>query len=531
MTNPLPYWGCWNTGEFQRHEEEDRGYSPEWQSSYISDGYHIHPTFEIPFRTMQTDVRAQRPWYWGAYWDNAKNENLSLTLIGTNLEDGFRQLSPWKDMLPGEPHPFIETEHGSIIPLASPWNKNVHHWYDYGVRFGEWLSREFAQDYPDCPYIYIGNNNEIGRARPEDAVKDIAMPDMLRNRLATELNYEISIAYALRRSYFVQGMNKACPEWAGRIFIHAYSESGTEHQRVEVDETQRRYRYPWAGPSGDIEWLGFHATINTGYIHNWSDNAAGNLKSPAVKACNSRFGLNLYEPISPGTKFETHFWNGVNCPPDTWQGVVRSVLWIMRTEQNRLFLGASQTVADTFDQHMKPFIDAVEEVYDGGVLERFWQHGELLTNRWSRDLDEMPLTEYEAKKGVWATGYGHPYQWTGGAPSETVEDPANRWFLQTTNKDNRLQFIQHPSGSRWDHWVDRWKDNRSQTDPLNVIAVCLKHEDEHLLFVCAPNGTQTNVEVTITTNDDTFKVSIPSVSPAGNFMHRNSAGLWMDVAP
>lgn len=490
--NKLPYWGSWNTGENQQSDGQDTGYTPDWQLQQISQGKHIHPTFELFTDNLPRNIRTTRAVYFEPAWTYAKTNKLPITFVGRNFEQMFKELEPWKSMTKEDPHPFIQKTDGLLLKYAtSPWNKNTHHWYDLGLKLGQYLSREFAQDYPDCPYVYLGNNNEVGLALLNQAKLDIAIPSYLVGADSQLIHREMWDGYRLRRGEFLKGLDDGCPEWAGRMHTFAYTGFGNEFCSVE-SSVPGIYRYPWIGGEGKLEFAGLNVTANIGYLHSWSSNQAWTVRSPQVECCNARHALDVYRrSVNPEFELETHFWNGKAVPPDAWKGVVRTVLWVMRSEKNRLFLGSSQTVASTYDRDMKPLVEAIEEVHTNSVLRDFWENGTLLENRWTRDWVAQPkLGQYDT-----ATGYGHPYYWKTSVPPEE-QDPGNRWYLQHVPLNNRLiQWVEN--GLPRPMMRDYWQSDREHKTVIPVFAIAIQKGDEYLIYAHAPQGQLNDVEIQV----------------------------------
>jgi len=500
----LPYWGSWNTGEYQKRDGEDTGYHPDWQYDRIVAGSHLHPTFEFISDTLPERIRLTRAHYYEPLWSHARQTKLPLTFIGRNFGDMFRRLEPWASMT--EQHPFVEYEDGSIQRRwLSPWNQNAHHWSALGRLIGAYLRKEYAQDYPDPPYVYLGDNNELGMCRLAEAMKDVALPEYLAGADRQLIIREMWDGYRMRRSLLIEGIREACPEWADEIHLFAYSDFGNEFCAVEQKADPYAYRYPWSGADGRLEFAGYHVTANVGYLHSWSNHSPHKVRSPQVEACNSRYALDRYRSaVNPAFELETHFWNGQNRDADVWQGVVRCVLWTMRTERNRLFLGASQSVSDTWENHMKPLVRAVEEVHRNRQLADFWQHGELLHNRWARDWRRFPATsKYDTQDG-----YGHPYHWPSVLPPEE-QDPGRRWFLQRVPVNQR--FVPWKTiGGPDNRLFDRWRNDRSHQTDVPVFAIALQREDRYLVYAHAPQGAlrEVNIEICPDGNEPRFSVTV-----------------------
>lgn len=526
--NELPYFGSWNTGEFQLADGQDTGYHPDWQLEQMAQGRHIYPTFEIITDTLPTNIRANRAAYYEPMWTHAKAEGLPLVLIGRNYEGMFGKLQPWTDMTTGQDHPFLELADGTIVEKASPWNQHVHHWYDLGLRFGQWLEAEYASDYPDVPWVYLGNNNEAGIAKYHEAVNDIAKPTYLEGVNKFIVTREMWQGYRLRRMRFIQGLNDGCPSWAGKMKIYAYSGFGNEFGAVEGQpDSWGRYRFPWVGADGDTEYIGYSVTANIGYLHSWSNHSPHKVRSPQVEACNAKYAMDLYKAAHPDFEVETHFWNGQNVSAEVWQGVIRCVMWIMRTKHNRLFLGASRTVADTYARDMHPLVTACEEVHNIPTLTRFWKHGKLLKNLWERDPAQQPPTQWEAKdlSKRFVKGYGHPFHWPNAMPAES-KDPGERWFLQHAELNERVRFVPHQTSPQFDQYRDWWQSDRTHQQVVKVYCLAFEEGGEYLLYAHSPIGEQTNVVVQVCPDGSSprFTVELPTVPVSGSFWLYDTEG-------
>lgn len=514
--NKLPYWGSWNTGEFQRYDGEDRGYSPDWQLPRIQAGDHIIPTFELITDSLPQNVRTVRsPHYYEPMWSYVKEHNLPLTFIGRNFEGMFFRLEPWKDM----DRIYTQTTDGRKLTKVSAWADNHDLFFDLGLTLGDYLQSEYAFDYRTPPYVYLGNNNEAGIAKYEDSILDVLFPIYLEDENPYAIKREMWKQYGIRRQRFLDGLNEGCPEWAGRMHIFAYSSFGSSFSESEgKPEHLGRYRVPWFGVDGDEEYAGQNVTANIGYIHSWSTHSPYMVRSPQVEACNSRWALNEKLNADPDFELETHFWNGQGHSPEIWKGVVRCVLWTMRTEKNRLFLGSNQTVADTYTRDMEPFIQACEEVHQNPILSDFWESGELLANRWKRDLSTTPLLPWEAKdpenRAVMA--YGHPYYWPKAVP--WYSDPGERWFLQHVPINDRLRLVPHHSNSNFDQYRDFWQSDRSHQQVIRVFAICVQAGNRYLLFAHSPLGNMEGVEIQVCPDGTSPRFSVNvDTSVSGDF--------------
>lgn len=509
-----PEWGLWNTGEFQKKDGQDSGYHPDWQYQKIRNGSHLSPTFELISDSLPKGIRDARPWYFEPMWSHARENRLPLVFIGRNFEDMFRRLEPWASLT--EDHPFIEYEDGTVYRRwLSPWNQHADHWRQLGRRLGQYLSDEFGQDYPNPPSVYLGNNNELGLPRFSEAVKDVAFPEYLRGAEKQLVIREMWHGIALRRGKFLQGLKEGCPEWADVLHVYAYSDFGNEFSAVEIRSDPFRYRHPWSGPGGDVEFSGQNVTANVGYLHSWSSHRPGTVRSPQVEACNSRYALERYRAsVNPAFDLETHFWNGRDVPPDVWRGVVRCVLWTMRTDRNRLFLGAGETVADTYESDLRPLEESCEEVHENATLRRFWTEGTLLCNRWSRDWKSRPAaSRYDTQ-----SGYGHPYHWPAVLPPEE-QDPGDRWYLQHVPLNQR--FVPWSSvGGPDDRMFDRWQQDRAHRATVKVFSIALELDGEYLVFAHAPHGDMQGVEIQVCPDGSEPRLVVTvDVPVTGSFWH------------
>lgn len=508
-----PEWGSWNTGEFQLHDGQDTGYHPDWQYEQVTSGKHISPTFEFMSHNFASNIREAKPHYYEPMWSHARENKLPLVLIGRNFEDLFRTMSPWKDMGADDNLHVVLADGTVKTRWVSPWNKNSHHWYDLGLRMGQYLQREYADDYPDPPHVYIGNNNEMGIPRLVDAMKDVAMPDYLVLAEKQLIHREMWEGIRLRRGHFLRGLRDGCPSWANVLHVYAYTGFGNSFGEVDIRSDPHRYRLPWAGADGRIEFAGLNVTANIGYLHNWSTHSPHKVRSPQVEAGNARYALDRYrDSVNPAFDLETHFWNGRSVGPEVFRGVVRCVLWQMRTKRNRLFLGASATRAETMERHMQPFMESVEEIHDNPILLDFWEHGTLLPNLWTRDWEQNPArNRYDTQ-----SGYGHPYFWPAVMPPEE-QDPGQRWFLQRVPLNER--FVPwNTIGGRDDRMWDRWVNDRSHQVDVPVFAICLEKDGQYLLFAHAPMGRRDGVEIQVCPDGNVPRFSvIVGVTTGGGF--------------
>jgi len=518
--NKLPYWGSWNTGEFQRWDGEDRGYSPDWQLPRIQAGDHIVPTFELITDSLPVNVRSVRsPHYYEPMWSYVKEHNLPLTFVGRNFEGMFARLEPWVSM---GPELFTSRPDGSVTNKVSAWVNNFDHWYDLGFRLGEYLQVEYANDYSNPPYVYLGNNNEAGIPKYEEYSVDPLRQTSVEGEVTVDkyvLQREFWKQMSLRRQHFMRGLNDGCPSWSGRMHIFAYTGFGGQFSESEgKPEDLGRYRIPWGGSDGQLEFEGQNVTANIGYIHSWSTHSPYKVRSPQVEASNSRWALDQKLNSDPEFQLETHFWNGQNHEAEVWKGVVRCVLWTMRTEKNRLFLGSNQTVADTYENHMLPLIESCEEVHRNPILADFWQNSTLLHNRWERDFNVMPLLPWEAKdpEKRAVKGYGHPYYWSKAVP--WYSDPGDRWFLQNASANERLVLIQHPSGPQFNQYRDMWQSDRAHQSVIKVFALCFQSGDDYLIFASSPIGPQEDVTIDICPDGPMPRFSVTvDTSVSGDF--------------
>lgn len=488
-SRPLPVVGCWNTGEFQRKDGEDAGYSPDWQFERIREGRPVRPTFEFHSHALFPDVRRNRRHYYEPLWSHARDERLPLVFVGRNFADTFRQLEPWKSL--SDAHPFVEFADGTIQRrYTSPWSRQAGHWYELGRRFGEYLRREFAVDYPNPPSVLLLDNNEAGITPLNVALQDIAAPDRVKDCEPQLAFREMWDGYRLRRSLLIEGLQDGCPEWARVLRIYSYGEFGQSFMSVEQREHPGRFRYPWSD-FGKLEFAGYHGvTANIGYLHSWSTHSPHKVRSPQVEACNARYAWERYRlAMSPTFDVETHFWNGQRVDADVWKGVVRCVLWTMRSESNRLFLGSTETVADTYERDMQPLMEAVQEVHDNPTLQRFWQHGTLLQNRWERDWADTPAVNPNDTQ----TGYGHPYWWL---PPPEEYDSAKRWFLQRVPLNQRFAPWEEYGGPDG-RYVDRWAIDRQHQVDVPVFAIALQLGDEYLVYAHAPQQPRDAVTIEV----------------------------------
>jgi hypothetical protein len=162
---------------------------------------------------------------------------------------------------------------------------------------------------------------------------------------------------------------------------------------------KRHYERPWGAGKFPIQlcWMGrVHPRL--------ADVEPDTLRSPPLEACNSRWALDLYQQTyDRGYIMDTMYWNGKGDDAEVWKGICRQVMWIMQTEHHRLFTPSGATRAVTMDRDYLPLLQAAREIHENAVLKKFWQHGNLVTNRWTRDFDEIPVDG----NGDTSTGYGH----------------------------------------------------------------------------------------------------------------------------
>jgi hypothetical protein len=511
MTRKLPVWGSWNTGERQTADGNDEGYSPDWQLKQLRQGKHLCPFFEFYTDNLLANALTVKDFYYYPLWSYAKSMKIPIALIGRNFVYTFAQQEPWDSMGSGERHPFLESSSGTIVEYLSAFSDKVEAWYDLGHRYGTHLETEYASDYPDCPYIFLGDNNEVGWSTVTRTQNyDKYFPAYLSGIRPEAVYREMCDGYRQRQGRFIEGLNDACPSWAGKMFMYGYQAFGNEYGALE--SSQYIYRYPY----GNI--LGHHGiTANVGYLHDWSTHNPGTVRSPQVESCNSAYALEkIRESHDQDFKVETHFWNGKGVPIEPWRGVVRCVLWIMRTEFNRMFFASAATREVTYED-MSALIDAVEEVYDNPTLNRFWQDGVLLKNKFARDFTVDPQNFYFDT----STAYGHPYYWRSTHPSED-RDPGERWFLQHVPDNERVLVSGHQNST---YWIDRWQANRDHSRQVLVFAIALQYgeDDDYLIYAHAPSGELPDTEIQIysTGYNPTFSVTV-DVPVEGAFWTYNS---------
>ena len=507
----LPYYGCWNTGE------REGGYSPDWQYEQINAGKHIGPAFEFWSDSLPSNVRETKADYFEPLWSHCRDNSLPLHFVGRNFLTMFKDFEPWKSMT--ENHPFLEYTDGRINRgYLSPWNNQAHHWFDLGTMVGEYFRHEFAEDYGQPPFVYLGDNNELGLTPLNEAKLDKAFPAYLIGADDQLTLRELWDGYRIRRGMFLDGIRQACPQWADVLHVVAYADFGNEFNRSESNNYPNPYRYPWSGPDGRQESLGYDGvTANIGYLHDWSNISPHKVRSPQLEASNARFALKRYrDAVNPKFWLESHFWNGQQVSADVWLGVIRYVMWVMRQPSNRLFLGSAETVADTYEQHMKPLETAVQEVHDNQTLRIFWQLGELLPNRWVRDWDKQPTYNQNDKYD----GYGHPYYWTKSLPPE-CQDPGDRWFQQHVPDNQRLIDWTTIGGSQPILW-DQWQTDRSHQFDVEVFSFAMKAGDTYLIFASSPKGARQDVEIQVCPDghEPRFSITVDVPVSGGFWLHR-----------
>lgn len=461
----LPLIGSWNTGQYQRAPLEDRGFDPTWQVSRIKQGDPYLISFEMFEKYRTPGTRDARAIHYAEAWEYAKQHKLPVSFVGENWEDRFR-LDGWDDSV------FISPS----IKIPSPWSDNIDDWKKLGTVLGEYMHREFAVDYPDCPRVHLLNNCEIGFPRRGEELLDPACPEFVKSLDLQGRQEYMFRGYRIRRAALVKALNEACPLWAGRIHCFAYGGFGNEFGASEArnNSNQRLYFEPWG-----LRTSGYNVAANAGYVHGWQTWEVGTVRSPVVEACNVKYAFDKYREVwNPDFQMETLYWNGKKDPPDVWKGCCRMVMWTTRTPVHRLFTGSGETREDTLERDMQPLLEVAAEARD---YEDFWDHGTLLTNRWTRDFDEMPA----ASKWDTATGYGHPYHWDYSMWPEW-NDPGDRWFLQHVPINERIH-----SGRDW------WQSDRQHSAVVKVWAICIEYNGERIIVACAPNGAQDNVLIEV----------------------------------
>lgn len=521
---PLPVVGCWNTGENQLADGEDRGYCPDYQLSRLQVGKPWQVAFEW-YDNFRPNERALRPWYYEPAWSHCRDNKLPIAFVGRNFADLFRLNPPWSGAIPAD-HPFRINADGSITKAASPWSPNIHQWYALGRKVGGYLAAEFAADYPDPPSVILMDNAEVGADRRVDARMDSRYPQLLRDAFAklspsqaAEIERHVyGQAMAFRFGELKRGLRDALPEGWKRIKFVAYGQFGSDYASAEVLTDSLRYGVPWSDAAGDGVFQTHDGrTANVGYLHNWSTGMPGIVRSPSIEAGNSRFALDTMQAsFNRDYLIETHFANGKNVSRDVWAGVVRCVMWQMRTEHNRLFVGSSLKVADTATRDMEPLESAAAEVHENETLRRFWGRSTLLPNRWARDFATMPKRhQYDTD-----TGYGHPYTWM--LPPEFA-DTGRRLFVQHVPLNERLQ-LQY-TDTAYPRYVDRWLRDRTHLVAVPVFAICLQLGDEYLVYAHAPNGAVSGAEIHVCPDGNVprFRVTV-DVPVAGAFWLRDQSG-------
>lgn len=527
---PLPVVGSWNTGENQLADGEDRGYCPDYQLARMQAGKPWKIAFEW-YDNFRPNERAMRPWYYEPAWSHCRDNKLPIVFVGRNFADLFRLNPPWSGTAIPADHPFRINADGSITKAASPWSPNTHQWYALGRKVGQYLATEFAADYPDPPSVILMDNAEQGADKRADARMDIRYPQLLKDAFskltvsqASEVERQVyGQAMAFRFGELKRGLRDALPDgWKGIKFV-AYGQFGSEYASAEVASDSLRYGVPWTGAAGDGVFQTHDGrTANVGYLHNWATGMPGIVRSPSIEAGNARFALDtMQSSFNREYLVETHFWNGKNVSRDVWLGVVRCVMWQMRTEHNRLFVGSAAKVSDTYARDMEPLESAAAEVHANETLRRFWQHGTLLENRWTRDFAALPKrSQYDTE-----TGYGHPYAWM--LPMEFA-DTGKRLFIQHVPINERLQ-LQY-TDTAYPRYVDRWLRDRTHQTPVLVFAVCLQLDSEYLIYAHAPNGAVQDAEIQVCPDGNVPRFSVTVDVPVdGRFWLRNSLGAVQEV--
>jgi hypothetical protein len=523
MANNLPYWYVQNTGPSQSSNDEDNGYNPDWQIRKLRAACHTIPTFTISTSTLPTGVRSSNEVYYEPLWTYAKNNKIPVNFIGGNLLDMFK-FEPWASMTGN--HPFVETTGGTIHrEWLSPWNNNSSGWLEIGKLLGTFLTNEFASDYPDVPSIYISDLNSSGLATPSGARLDEAFPSYLTSGNNDSQFFERQKwdGYRLRRALITRGVKRTCPKWADKIKIFTHAQMGNEFCVTGSVPNGMEFRFPWSSPSGTLDFYGFNASVHVGCIPSGTSYNVNSIRSPQVEACNVRYA---YEEFSrsndKGFKTETQFYNGKteSITPEQWLGAVRCVLWIMRSERNKVMVPEGQTVSDTYITQVKPVVDAIEEVWDNNILIDFWRSGTLVRNTWSRSFDDFPAIN----SGDTQTASGHPYYWENVAPAEE-KDPGRRWYLQHVPTNNRLVAWNTVGGSDARGW-DNWKNDTAHTGIIGVYAIALKKANDYLIYAHSPDSAQTGVQIQIcpTGYDPVFSITV-DVPVSGKFWTYDSSGV------
>jgi hypothetical protein len=518
--NELPIVGSWNTGQFQRTADEDAGFDPNWQLQRILDGDPMVPSFEMWEKYARQGTRESRSIHFQKLWSVSRQFKLPVSFIGENWEDYFRLNAPWKDMRTADTddHPFIEYADGSRPGLAGPFGDNLHHWYDLGLFLGSYMEREFAADYPDCPRICLYNNAEVGIAKRGEELNDIRCPDWYKEASAENRAIHLRRQWRIRRGELIAGIKAGCPTWADRIEVYAYGSFADEFGSGDLAAwNPRRYETPWATaklPYNSASWVG--------YVHSWQTWEIDTTRSPPIQACNARWALEQIRKIDrPGFQLEAMYWNGKQAEPGAWKGVVRQVMWTTQVQNHRLFTSSAQTRADTLVRDYEPLIEAAREIHENETLRRFWQHGTLLTNRWSRDYDLIP----KLHPNDTTDAYGHPYHWSRALPPEW-SDPGDRWYQQHVPINNR--FIVNQYGNRM---IDAWQVDRAHIKPVYVWAICYQLGDEYLLITCAPRGAVQQCEIQVCPDGGSPRfTSVVDVSVSGDFYLVSADGTATRIA-
>lgn len=483
---PLPVVGSWNTGQFQRTPDEDAGFDPNWQLQRIITGDPLVPTFEFFEKYSAAGTRENRSLHFEKLWGFAKRFDLPVSFVGENFADYFRLRSPWKDMRSPDAtdHPFLEYADGKRPGIASPFGDNLHHWYNLGAALGGYLEREFAVDYSDCPQIVVYNNAEVGIAKRGEELNDVRCPQWYREAHPEDRAAHLRRQYRIRRAEMLRGFRDACPTWADRLEFFAYGSFADEFGSGDVQtQNTRRYETPWRTAK-----LPFNSASWAGYVHSWNTWTVDTTRSPPIQSCNARWALEQFQKIeNPGFQLEAMYWNGKAAEPAVWKGIVRQVMWTTQVERHRLFTSSSQTRMDTLERDYQPLIESAREIHENAVLRKFWQHGQLLTNRWDRDFELIPKLHENDTSGA----YGHPYHWPRALPPEW-SDPGDRWFQQHVPINDRFRVNEY--GNRM---IDAWQADRSHIQPVKVWAICLQLGEDYLLIACAPRGPVSQCEIQV----------------------------------
>jgi hypothetical protein len=507
---PLPIVGSWNTGQFQTTQNEDKGFDPSWQAWMIRKGWPLMMSFEFFEKYRTPNMRQVRSLHYTKGWEMVKRRKLPVSFVGENWEDRFRLETQYNVMRTDgtENHPFIENADGSRQALASCYGNNVHWWKHLGTQIGTYLRNEFALDYPDAPKVYLYNNAETGYARAGQELDDVRRPAWIDAADGQAKVFHAAYCYGIRRAALIQAIKDACPEWADVIECFAYGGWANEFgaSALNNNPNKRHYERPWGAGKFPYNCAGW-----VGYIHDWQTWEPDTLRSPPLEACNSRWALDLYQKTyDRGFIMDTMYWNGKGDDAEVWKGICRQVMWIMQTEHHRLFTPSGATRAVTMDRDYVPLLQAAREIHENAVLKKFWQHGNLVTNRWTRDFDEIPVDG----NGDTSTGYGHPYNWPASeAHLDHFRDAGDRWFQQHVPLNGRYE-------KQGAHWRDLWQANSAHDRAVKIWAIAHELDGEYLIQACAPRGAESAVEIQICPTGHTPVATITVDVPV-------SGGFWL----